>query len=302
VALPFWLIVLPVIGLLLIALVVALIVALTPKDRVRAGAEERAVRTVHVAGLGLGTVAGAWVLLEPTPFDRGLGSAAVLAPLCFGAITLLSVLAGEFLVRPRLAEGPRSAILRPRRLRDHLPRRLTRLVIAVSVVAVLLCAYTTLTASPDDQGRAGRALATWCSPTWNASSGPYPGSFYVVPYLLGLGVAATIALAAAVRISSRTLGSDPEVAERYRASGLTAVLGAYGLTLSTPLIGIAFFAGTSLLRHSCPQTGWTLVGWSALVIAVCAVSTALVSLVALLMPGTYSALDTTPAQAVSADA
>lgn len=272
--------------LLVVALVVSRAGARTGVTR-----EERAVRTIRGLGLVIGVVLAGWVLLEPTPFDRGLGSAAVVAPLVLGVVLLVAVLLGELVVRPRHSGGARTASLRPRRLRDHLPRRLTRLVGAMTVAAVLLCTYTALTASPDDTGRAGRALFAQCTAAVSSSRGPYPGSFYVAPYLAGLAVVALVALLAALRISHRTLGSDPVAEERYRTTGLTSVVSAYGLTLSAPFAGIAFFAGTTLLGHSCPQTGWKVVGAAALVLALCAVGTALVCLLGLLAPGALGAAD-----------
>ncbi|MGN0063472.1 MAG: hypothetical protein ACI379_04465 [Nocardioides sp.] len=290
-ALPLYLFILVALLGVTIVVVVAVAVSLSRSDRTPAGAEERAVRGVRLAGLALGTAAAAWVLLEPTPFDRGLGSVAVIAPLCLGAITLLGVVVGELVVRPRFNDGPRTATLRPRRVRDHLPPKLTRLVVAVTVAGVLLCAYTALTASADDMGRDGRSLAARCSATVSAASGPYPGSFYVLPYLAGLAVVAAIAVVAALRITRRTLGSDAPSADRYRSTGLTAVVSAYGLTMSVPLAGIALVAGTALLGHECPQTGWRIVGVSALVVALCAAGTALISLVGLLAPATLSSAD-----------
>ena len=273
-------------------LVVALVVSRTGA-RTGVTREERAVRTIRGMGLVVGVVLAGWVLLEPTPFDRGLGSAAVVAPLVLGVVLLVAVLLGELVVRPRHSGGARTASLRPRRLRDPLPRRLTRLVGAMTVAAVLLCTYTALTASPDDTGRAGRALFAQCTATVSSGRGPYPGSFYVVPYLVGLAVVAVVAVLAALRISHRTLGADAVAEERYRLAGLTSVVSAYGLTLSAPFAGISFFAGTALLGHSCPQTGWKVVGIAALALTLCSVGTALVCLLGVLAPGALGAADTT---------
>lgn len=276
-----------------LALVVALIVFvvnLVRPSSIPISREERTVRWVRFVGLFLGATVGVWVLLEPTPLDRGLGSAAVIAPLCFGTIVMASVLIGEFVVRPRFAVGPRSAALRPRRLRDHLPPRLTRLVATMTVVAGLVSLWGFLTAGPDDLGRAGRSLTAHCSPDITSSNGPYPGSFYLVPYLIGVVVVAAIGLLAALAISRRALGAKPGSADRYRRAGLTTVLSAYGLTLSVPLVGIAFFAATALLSNECPQRGWTAAGIVLIGVAFAAVGTMIVSLVGLIVP---TALGTT---------
>lgn len=286
------LIMLILVALLCVGIVVTIVVVVGANSRrTPAGAEERAVRLVPAVGLVAGVAAAAWVLVEPTPFDRGLGSSAVVAPLCFGAVALMAALVGELVVRPRFSTGPRSAGLRPRSLRDHLPPKLTRLVTAVTVAGVLLCAWTLLTAGPDDFGRAGRSLTAQCSDLTTSSRGPYPGSFYVTPYLVGLAVLAAVGLLAATRISRRSLGADADVADRYRRTGLVSVVSAYGLALSTPLAGIAFFAGTALLGHSCPEPSWRIVGVAALVVALSAIGTGVVCLIGLLAPASVSLAD-----------
>jgi hypothetical protein len=163
----------------------------------------------------------------------------------------------------------------------------------MTVTSLLLCAWTLLTASPDDMGRTGRALTAQCTAAITSTSGPYPGSFYVFPYLVGLGLVTLVAVAASYRISHRPLGSGPEAADRYRRTGLTSVVSAYGLTVTIPLTGIALTAGAALLGHDCAPTSWRVVGVAALVIALCSIGTAVVCLVGLLAPAALAMADST---------
>ncbi len=272
-----------------LALAVAVLVGVMPRETVPAGRAERAVGRVRLLGLVLAAAAGSWVLLEPTPLDRGLGSAAVVAPVVFGLVVLASVLLAEFVVRPRWAAGPRTASLTPRRLRDQLPLRLVRLLVALTVAGVLLCLYALITASPDDLGRAGRSLSAACSTGMTSARGPYPGSFYVLPWLIGVAAAGVLGWLACLRITRRTLAGDTAETDRHRQVSATTVVSAVGLVVATPLAGIAFFAGTALLGHDCPETGWRVVGLAALVLCVAAVGSVLVFLIALLVPGPVSA-------------
>lgn len=273
----------------LLVVVTALLLAMPRPPGQPAGQAERAVGRVRLVGLVLGVAAAAWVLLEPTPLDQGLGSGAVVAPIVFGLVVLTAALCGEFLVRPRWADGPRTASLVRRRVVDHVPIRLVRLLAALLVGAVLLCAYTWFTASPDDLGRAGRSLTAACSADTSSSRGPYPGSFYVWPYLVGVLLAVVLGAMACVRITRRSLAGDEAEAERYRRVGTTSVVSAVGLVVATPLVGIAFFAGTTLLGHNCPQTGWRAAGAASLVLVVVALGSGLVFLVGLLSPGSVAA-------------
>lgn len=273
---------------------VVLIVTLTstarsgPRSPTAAGSEERVIRRVRLLALVLGIATAWWVLNWTTTVDE-LGVNLMLAPVAFGLCVLLVTVLGELLVRPRFEEGPRTADLRPRRMRDHLPRVLGPLVGLTLLAAVLLCTFTLVTASPDDMGRAGRELFRVCSPTTSSGSGPYPGSHYVWPYAIGAGLAIAIAAAAVARITHRAVGGTPEQGDRYRAVATRAVVGALGVALSGPLAGIGFFAGTTLLRHSCAPTGWHAIGVAALLVTLLSMVTFAASVLSLLATGPSTA-------------
>jgi hypothetical protein len=72
-----------------------------------------------------------------------LGRGLLLAAPVFGLCVLAGVVAGEFTVRP--AAGPaRAAVLEVRRVRDYLPRGLTRAVLGAAVGLLSWCAAVLL--------------------------------------------------------------------------------------------------------------------------------------------------------------
>lgn len=279
-------------ALILVLASIAMLLALMPRTRAAtgpAGRTERAVGLVRMLGLVMAAWAGTWVLLEPDPLDRGLGSSAVIAPMVFGLVVLAAVLLGEFVVRPRWADGPRTASLTPRRLVDQLPARLVRLVAALTVAGVLLCLYTLLTASADDMGRAGRSLLGVCPGGATSARGPYPGSFYVVPWFVGVASAMLLGWLACARITRRTLAGETAEADRQRRVSGTVVVSAVGLVVATPLVGIAFHAALTLWNHDCPPAGGRTLAVAALVLVVATFGSFLVFLVALVAPAPVAA-------------
>lgn len=270
-----------------LAVVGFLVVALAGSHRVRPGTEERAVRVVRLAGVLLGVGLALLMVVRPPsfPFLDGLGVELLVAPALCGLVILASVIVGELLVRPRYDSDIRTADLRPRRIGDHLPPVLAPAVGVVTIAAAVLCAFTTWTAMPDDMGRAGRSLDRACSAVSSAGRGPFPGSYYVEPYLLVALVALIMAVGAAWRVTYRPVGGTLEQADRHRRVGLRAITGAFGLVIAAPLVGIGLTAGSALLGHSCPAQGWTVMGWFSLVVALSALVVACASLLAVVAPG-----------------
>lgn len=264
-----------------------LIVALSGSHRVRPGAEERAVRVIRLAGILLGVGLATIAVTAPRhlPFLDGLGVELLVAPALCGLVILLSVVIGELLVRPRYDSATRTADLRPRRISDHLPPVLAPAVGVITIAAAVLCAFTTWTATPDDMGRGGRSLDRVCSAVSSASRGPFPGSYYVQPYLLLALVALVVAVGAAWRVTYRPVGGTLEQADRHRRVGLRAITGAFGLVVAAPLVGIGVTSGSALLGHQCPAQGWTIMGWFSLTVALGALFLACASLLAVLAPG-----------------
>lgn len=270
-----------------LAVVSMLVVARADAAEVRPGSEERAVRVVLATGILLGLGLALFTVAEPSalPFLDGLGVELLVAPAICGLVVLASVVVAELLVRPRYDNGTRTADLRPRRIGDHLPPVLAPAVGVLTVAAAGLCAFTTWTAAPDDMGRAGRSLVNACSAVHTAGRGPFPGSYYVQPYVLIAAIALVVAGFAAWRVTHRTIGGTLDQADRHRRVGLRAITGAFGLVVATPLVGIGMTAGSALLGHDCPSPGWTAMGYAALVVALGALVITCASLLAVVAPG-----------------
>jgi TRAP-type C4-dicarboxylate transport system permease small subunit len=130
------------------------------------------------------------------------------------------------------------------------------------VLHLATVALTTASASTDDMGRAGRQIAARCGNTGSAAT-PYPGSFYSVPLILLLVVIALATAAALTAVVRRPRGFAPDDVgdDVLRQRSATRVLGAAGAAVAASHVGIAFFAGTALLRMDCQRAWMDPVGW-----------------------------------------
>lgn len=149
-----------------------------------------------------------------------------------------------------------AASLAPRRVADYVPRALATAVGAIAALHLATLALTTATASADDMGRAGRRVAAQCGDVGSAA-GPYPGTFYSVPLILLLVVIGLATAAALMTVVRRPRGFAPDdVADDVlRRRSTTRVIAAAGAAVAASHVGIAFFAGTALLRMDC-QGAW----------------------------------------------
>lgn len=201
----------------------------------------------RVAGLAVGVVM-AWWVADMDVLGRGL----MLAAPVFGLSVLLGVVVGE--LRVCAPSGPvRTAQFEVRRVRDYLPRLLTPFVAAALAILVGLLAFTTIVASPDDLGRAGRSLTRTCPAVGDGSLGstagvgPWPGSFYALPLaaaVLGGLLAAGVAL---IRLARRPRqGEDHARDERLRVHAAAAVVAAVGVVIGIPLAGVSAVAAAAL--------------------------------------------------------
>jgi hypothetical protein len=245
----------------LVALVVRRRPPAVPGDIPSAIARRAAV--LRWAGVTLGLIVGIIATRS-----GGLGTGLLMAAPLFGLCALLGVLAGELTVRP--PHGPtRTAIVEVRRIRDYLPRRLSRAVAAAGGVLLVLLAATTSAGAPDDMGRPGRSLTRQCASGTVESHGPWPGLFYagrLAPIMLaGLLLAY---LAARTIVGRPRSGSAGDVAadDALRRRAARAVTGAVGVLIAIPLGGISLTAAGGLLGISCAPTWWTFTGLGLLVL------------------------------------
>lgn len=268
-----------------------------------AGSGLTRLRRVSLAGRLASLLLGAALVVVASGLG-GLGRGLMLAPALFGGTQILGVLAVDLLVR-NTARTPGVAGLEVRRVRDVVP---VRLAVTAVVAAALLAgwlSWTTLVASPDDQGRAGRALSYRCVDGCDAASlGPWPGSYYAIPLAVALFVVVALAATALRQVVLRPRnGTDPEVlrvdgAVRRRAG--ESVVAAAAVAIVASLAGIAAVAGLGLLRADQAPARLTVMAWPALVTAVAALAVAAWCLTVLLLPGV--AERTTPRRAARAGA
>jgi hypothetical protein len=227
---------------------------------VAAGGIPRAVarRTTALrwAGVTIGVIVG---VIAARSGDLGMGLLTA-APL-FGLCVLMGVLIGELTVRP--PHGPaRTAAVEVRRIRDYLPRQLSRVVAGASGVLLVLLAATTSVGDPDDMGRPGRWLTGRCSPDTVESNGPWPGLFYTGRLAAVVLVGLLIAYLAVRRRSGST--SDLAVDDALRRRSARVVTGAVGVLVTIPLAGVCLTAAGVLLRPSCAPMWWKIMGWGLL--------------------------------------
>ncbi len=215
------------------------------------------VRAVSTAALIVGGIA-AWLVHSSLDLGRGT----MLAPGALGLFMVAGVALGETVVLPRRGVGPRTASLDSRRVADYLPRPLAIAVAIMAAIHLATLVLTTATASADDTGRAGRQVAARCGDVGSAA-GPYPGSFYSSPLallLLAVGLVTAAALVVVVR-RPRGFAPDDQGDDVLRHRSTTRVLAAAGAALAASQTGIAFFAGTALLRMDCQRAWMPPVGW-----------------------------------------
>ena len=228
--------------LLVLAAIALLLLALLRPD---ATGLDRRQLGIRWAGIGLGLLAA--VLLLGTgslPGRLGHGALAGTAPLVGAGVLIAVVLLGERRLSGTLGTV-RRASLQPHGPIEVLPRITTAFTSVVVIGLSALMVVTTALASPDDQGRAGRALSMVVAgedgQTISATSGPYPGSWSTLPAGIVLLLLAGLAALALRGIVSRRSASDPgDLLLRRRSA--TAVLGAVQLGSGALAVVIAMFA------------------------------------------------------------
>lgn len=198
---------------------------------------------VRWVGVLAGTVA-ALVLLPLGPH----APLAFAAPLLGALVVVVALILGQQLAYGR-ARTAGSAGLETRRVTDYLPGRSLAWVAGATGVLAVVWLFTTIAASPDDAGIAGRALrATWAEEwTVRGADGvlqletalrsgavtPFPGSFYLPAVAVALLLLVGVAWLGLVLTARRPRnGGDPELVRvddalrRITSEGIVAAVGA----------------------------------------------------------------------------
>lgn len=198
-----------------------------PESRLRA----RADRYARWAGLAVGVVAAPlWATMGITNyplFDAGvpLVSFATAVGLC----AVGGVLLGDTLT-PRPREAVRTASLTPRRVRDHVPPRITRLLLLQAVFLVVLVGIGDATATQDAMDRAIGAMADGGCDGTEPPVILWPG-ILDSRQILGSLVIGTVACAWALRRVARRGGDDQQRRDRS-----WAIIAAWGVLVSGLLL------------------------------------------------------------------
>lgn len=198
-----------------------------------------------------------------------LGRGLVLAPSILGLGVLLGVLAGEASIQGP-STGRRTAPLQRRRVRDHLPHRLSAAVGGATTALLLTLLTTTLLGSPDDAGRPGRALAYHCGTNSSGWRSAWAGSYYSLPLAFGVAAGLLVAAVGLRLVVLRPRLESPEggdgVDELLRHRSAQTVVAAAGVAVTASLAGVAAPSAMFLLSTPCSPTWWRLAGSALLVL------------------------------------
>jgi hypothetical protein len=207
----------------------------------------RVDRYARWTGLAVGVLASSRLL----PLADGEGP--LYAIPVFGLCAVAGVLLGDTLTAPRRGTV-RTAGLTPRRVRDYVPPRMTWLLLGLATALVALLTVAAAVASPDDLGRAGRALTATCQGMTHMST-PWPGLYYGIPILATLAVST-----AACGWSLRRIATRPGD-EQSRRDRTLAIVAVWGLVVSTSMFGAASTASGALMSTTCDGTLGSAANW-----------------------------------------
>jgi len=237
-------------------LVLAVLVGLGRRTDVVPRREWRLVQATRVLGVVAGgyaafAVADPQESVLPDGWDRGYGAGQMLAPAAFGLVVLAFVAFGETVVRAPRPDGPRTASLRPRAVRQYRPRPTTVAVAAVTVVLGATLLFTTLTAGVD-RSLGGHRVLVCAAGGLREARGPYPGSFYSVPLALAVAVVLAVAALAARQVVRRPRGlaTTEHGDDVLRRRSVTVIVAAVGVATAFSQVGIGWVAGSALVELS----------------------------------------------------
>jgi len=234
------------------------------------------------SGVAAGAIGAAAVALT-----GALGRGLLLAAPLFGVFVLAGVLAGELSVHAPSGRTRRAAVS-VRRVTDYLPRGLTSAAAIAAVTLAVLLSVTTATGSADALGRAGRVLVRQCNSVLIEGHGPWPGSFYSIPLCVVILAGLTAAAVALRQVVRRPRPGDPAhltaADDQLRRRAARTVIGACGVLVTVPLIGVSYVTAVGLLAFSCRPAWWAVAAWLILALIPCWIAVLAWSGLAVLAP------------------
>lgn len=249
---------------LLIGLLVALVAApLTDRRTSTVGINEqvdlvryaRRARTWRLAALTVAVVA---CIAVPVLGLGGGDTAPAIVPAIAGAVLVAGICLGEATFR-RPMTLTRSAALQPRSVRGLLPRGW--LLLTTGALATLAATLTVgwMTGSPDDLGRAGRALRYVCGAETHTRT-PWPGSHYAIPIAVATAVSVALAVVTCVVIARRPspAAESAELDTSLRRWSLAAVLQSLTLAACVTLVPVLLIMAMGARSADCAPGGYGL--------------------------------------------
>jgi hypothetical protein len=184
--------------------------------------------------------------VPPTPYWLGA------LPL-LGAVVALPVLGLGELTWPRPRDTQRVANLNPRTIRDLVPRGWAVITSGVAGVTVALVLAGWWAA--DGSGRSITALDLGDGRS-SSTSGPFPGSFYVVPQLVALTVSALLVYAVLRLVVHRpaVVRADVATDNRLRTASAVRALRVAATAMALTCAGNLFFGGAAAANAY--DAGW----------------------------------------------
>lgn len=269
---------------------VALAAAIILERRSRREADTATPDLAHIArwtagwrwaGVALGLLLGGMAFLSAQR-PVALGRLAMASPALAAGCILAGVAIGEATARPART-ATRTATLGTRSWRSLLPRNRTIIVGGGLGILMSLLLVGTLTASPDDAGRPGRALTATCTvdipgigATVQTSTGsPWPGSFYALPAAIAVCACLALAIGGGVAVHRRANPSaSTEVVDRLlRREAMANLVSATGVVAFGTAAPVALVMATVLHSNDCVHGGDTFSGILLVIALTCAVAT-----------------------------
>ncbi|KRE36065.1 hypothetical protein ASG73_15540 [Janibacter sp. Soil728] len=198
----------------------------------------------------------------------GLGggdTASAIAPAFAGTLVVAVICLGEATFR-RPMTLTRSAALHPRRLGDLVPRGWLMTTAAALAGLAATLGIGTLYGSPDDLGRAGRALTVVCDGVTHTRT-PWPGSYYGAPIALATAVSVALAVATCVVIARRPSPAAESAAldTGLRRWSIAAVLQSLTLGACLTLVPVLLIMAMGARSADCAPGGYGLLATVSLI-------------------------------------
>lgn len=225
----------------------------------------RMARRARLWRLGALALAALACIAVPVLGLGGGDTASAVAPAFAGTLIVAVICLGEATFR-RPMTPTRSAALQPRSVRGLTPRGW--LLLATGALAALAATLTVgwMTGSPDDLGKAGRALTVVCDGVTHSRT-PWPGSHYGAPIALATAVSVALAVATCTVIARRPspAAESAELDTGLRRWSIAAVLQALTLGACLTLVPVLLIMTMGARSADCAPGGYGLLATISLI-------------------------------------